>query len=100
MPVSPHEWLLPKLTALVDEAAAAGIARDVSVAVIDDLINAPPFNTAPPETDEGWNQDIGEPDYMVNENDPLAAAASSSDGAGNLSNQLQHFALPRGGRRR
>jgi hypothetical protein len=51
---------------LVAEAAAAGIDRDVSVAVITDLINGPYFGTAPPAADENWNQDIGEPDYLVN----------------------------------
>jgi hypothetical protein len=61
-----HDWFGPKLGALVAEAEAAGFARDVAVAVITDLINGPQFNTAPLETDETWNQDIGEPDYMVN----------------------------------
>jgi hypothetical protein len=65
-PISPHDWLRPRLGALVAEAKAAGIARDVSVAVITDLINGPDFGVEPPAADENWNQDIGEPDYLVN----------------------------------
>jgi hypothetical protein len=65
-PISPHDWLRPRLSKLVAEAKAAGIDRDVSVAVITDLINGPDFITAPPSADEDWNQDIGEPDYLVN----------------------------------
>jgi hypothetical protein len=61
-----HEWYLPRLTALVEEAAAAGFARDVSVAVVTDLINSPPFNDAPVADDENWNQDIGQPVYEDN----------------------------------
>jgi hypothetical protein len=64
----PFEWLRPRLSALVEAAEQAGIARDVSVAVITDLINGPQFSPAPPEgvvDDEDWNRDIGEPDDMV-----------------------------------
>ena len=71
-PVSPHDWLLPRLSALVAEAAAAGIDRDVSVAVITDLINGPDFSAAPAAADEKWDQDIGEPDYQVNVKIPPA----------------------------
>ena len=91
---SPHDWFRPKLAALVAEAEQAGIARDVSVAVINDLINAPPFNTAPPETDEDWNRDAGEPDYMVNQNQGGDATASG-DGDTGLTNRLQHFPIKR-----
>jgi hypothetical protein len=65
-PISPHDWLRPRLSALVAEAAAAGIDRDVSVAVITDLINGPDFGADPPAADENWNQDIGAPDYLAN----------------------------------
>jgi hypothetical protein len=60
----PFDWLRPRLSALVEAAEQAGIARDISVAVITDLINGPQFSPAPPEGvvgDENWNQDIGEP---------------------------------------
>jgi hypothetical protein len=70
--LSPHDWLRPKLGALVAEAEAAGIERSISVAVITDLINEPPFSTGAPENNEQWNQDIGEPDYMVNQDAPLS----------------------------
>lgn len=74
---APHDWYQPKLEALVAEAEAAGIARDVSVAVITDLINGPAFSQAPLQTEEGWNQDIGEPDYDVNVNNPITGDAPS-----------------------
>jgi hypothetical protein len=64
------------LAALVAEAAAAGIDRDVSVAVITDLINGPLFAPPVPKPDDEWNRDKGEPDYMVNENAPLSAEPS------------------------
>jgi hypothetical protein len=57
----PHDWFRPRLKTLVAEAARAGYALDVAVAVITDIINEAPFNVAPLETDEGWNQDIGQP---------------------------------------
>jgi hypothetical protein len=38
-------FLLPRLTALVEEAVAAGFEREVAVAVLIDLVTAPPFNT-------------------------------------------------------
>ncbi len=71
--ITPHDWFRPKLVALVAEAEAAGIARDVSVAVITDLINGPEFSTGQLKNEEGWNQDIGEPDALVNENDPTSS---------------------------
>jgi hypothetical protein len=60
----PFDWLRPRLSALVKDAEQAGIARDISVAVITDLINGPQFSPAPTDgvvDDENWNQDIGEP---------------------------------------
>ncbi len=39
-----HEWMLPKLIELLAEAENAGIARDVAVAVLTDLITDPDFN--------------------------------------------------------
>jgi hypothetical protein len=44
-----HDFLLPRLTALVDEAEAEGIARDVAVAVLIDLVTSPGFDTAAPD---------------------------------------------------
>jgi hypothetical protein len=81
--VSPHEWLRPKLVALVQEAETAGIARDVSVAVITDVVNGPGFSYGPPETDEAWNQDPGEPDGAVNPNEPMSTEPSIGASVGN-----------------
>ncbi len=64
--VSPHAWYREKLTLLMAEAEQAGIARDVSVAVITDLVNGELSRARPIKADEGWNQDIGEPDNLVN----------------------------------
>ena len=44
-----HDFLAPRLAALVDEAARNGIARDVAVAVLTDLVTGPAFNTAVPD---------------------------------------------------
>ncbi len=68
-----HAWWTERLRTAVAEAKAAGFAQDVSVAVITDVINGPAFNAGPVEADEGWNQDIGEPEYMVNENQPIGS---------------------------
>ena len=48
-PTPGHDFLLPRLTALVAEAETAGIARDVAVAVLTDLITGPGFNNAAPD---------------------------------------------------
>jgi hypothetical protein len=48
--VSPvHDFLLPRLTALIDETVATGIMREVAVAVIIDLVTSPRFDTAAPD---------------------------------------------------
>jgi hypothetical protein len=41
-----HDWLLPRLLDLLEQAQAAGIPQDVAVAVITDLIKGPEFNSA------------------------------------------------------
>ncbi len=46
-----HAWILPKLVQLLAEAEQAGIAREVAVAVVLDLIEGPEFNTTPPASD-------------------------------------------------
>ncbi len=65
--VSPHEWFRPRLRALLAEAGQAGIAPDVSVAVITDLVNGSLSAPEPAPTGENPNQDIGEPAYMAGE---------------------------------
>ena len=92
MPGTAHAWFAPKLAALVAEAEKNGIARDVSVAVITDVINSPTFNTAAPETDEGWNQDPGEPNGAVNPTGSMTSDSDSSDAEG--LGQLEQIAAP------
>ena len=67
MTESPHRWFRPRLIALIAEAESAGMARDVSVAVITDLVNGPLSSDVPAPTGDNPNQDIGEPDYMAAE---------------------------------
>lgn len=85
---SPHEWLQPRLAALMDEAQQAGIARDVSVAVITDLVNGKLASPTPTPAekglaDEGWNQDIGEPLTAVNGPPDTAPDQSSGESVPN-----------------
>ncbi|HEX3575958.1 MAG TPA: hypothetical protein VHU42_15260 [Rhodopila sp.] len=44
-----RDYLRPRLTALVNDAVAAGIAREVAVAVLIDLVTSPEFDTAAPD---------------------------------------------------
>jgi hypothetical protein len=44
-----RDFLLPRLTALVQEAVTMGIAREVAVAVLIDLVTSPSFDTAAPD---------------------------------------------------
>nr|WP_294521683.1 hypothetical protein [uncultured Rhodopila sp.] len=44
-----HDFVLPRLTVLVDDTVAAGATREVAVAVIIDLITSSRFDTAAPD---------------------------------------------------
>jgi hypothetical protein len=44
-----HDFLLPRLTALVNDAVATGLPRDVVVAVLIDLVTSPLFDSATPD---------------------------------------------------
>ncbi|MEA2737991.1 MAG: hypothetical protein QOH05_1298 [Acetobacteraceae bacterium] len=44
-----HDFLLPRLHALIDGAVATGVAREVAVAVLIDLVTSPDFDTAAPD---------------------------------------------------
>jgi hypothetical protein len=44
-----RDFLLPRITALVNDTVAAGAERDVVVAVIIDIITSPLFDTAAPD---------------------------------------------------
>jgi hypothetical protein len=41
-----HDWVLPRLNALLAEAVANGLEREVVVAVITDIIEGPGYNDA------------------------------------------------------
>ena len=43
-----HDWLRPRLRALVNEAERAGFDRQVVIAVLIDEITGPGFNDLPP----------------------------------------------------
>lgn len=43
-----HEWMTPRLRALLEDAAKAGFDRQTAVAVIIDLIESPRFNQPSP----------------------------------------------------
>jgi hypothetical protein len=43
-----HDWLRPRLADLVQQAERAGFLREAVVAVIMDLMTAPPYDDAPP----------------------------------------------------
>jgi hypothetical protein len=77
--IAPHDWFRPRLSALVAEAEADGIARDVAIAVITDIVNSAPLSVGPTESDDDWNKDIGEPEEFVNVNNPLSSQPSLGD---------------------
>ena len=54
-----HDFLLPRLTRLIDDTVATGIARDVAVAVLIDLVTSPRFDEAlPTPADEAVAQPL------------------------------------------
>jgi hypothetical protein len=55
-----HNFLLPRLIGLMDEAVATGVGRDVAIAVLIDLVTSPRFDTAAP--DPNADSDL-HPDY-------------------------------------
>ncbi len=70
-----HDFLLPRITALVDEAVAQGFARDIVVAVIIDIITAPRFDAAAPSpTDDS----APHPDYQRSPDVVLVEGSSVS----------------------
>lgn len=96
--MSAHDWFRPKLQSLMAEAAAAGFAADVSVAVVTDLVNGELAGAAIAPPDVEWNRDIGEPDTAVDgapPSDPnLGPSAEPS-----ISNPIDHINLSRHGNR-
>jgi len=81
-----HDFLLPRLAALVDEAVAAGIQRDVAVAVLIDLITSSRFDTAAPDATAdadprpGWERRPDDPVLVAGQN-PAALPIDAQDEA-------------------
>ncbi len=46
-----HDFLRPRLNALVDAIVAQGHPRDAAVACLIDIVTAPDFDTTPPDPD-------------------------------------------------
>jgi hypothetical protein len=73
-----HDLLLPRLTALINDAVAAGFEREVAVAVLIDLITSPRFDSAAPDQTAdadprpGWEHGSNDP-VLVDGCSPLAA---------------------------
>lgn len=44
-----HDFLLPRLGALLSQAVSNGFSREVAVAVMIDVVTSPAFNTAAPD---------------------------------------------------
>jgi hypothetical protein len=55
-----RDFLLPRLNALLADAAVAGFGRDVSVAVLIDLVTGPGFNDVPldPREDDPHGHEV------------------------------------------
>ena len=62
-----RDFILPRLTSLIDEAVAHGFARQVAVAVLIDLITAPDFDTADPDPNADSDPNSG---YERSPDDP------------------------------
>ena len=92
--IAPHDWFEPKLAALMAEAEAAGMARDVSVAVITDLVNGRLAAAVPAPEEASPDQDLGEPDYMV----PHGQDTGLADPGETVDNPLEHAGRRRWGR--
>ncbi len=92
--IAPHAWFEPKLAALMAEAEAAGMARDVSVAVITDLVNGKLAAAVPAPEEANPDQDLGEPDYMV----PHGQDTGLADPGEAVGNPLNHLGRNRWGR--
>ena len=58
-----HDWLRPRLNALLAEAQKAGFERETIVATVVDLVTAPPFDQL--STPEGSVSQAGLPDESI-----------------------------------
>jgi hypothetical protein len=81
-----HDFLLPRLAALIEEAVAAGIERDVAVAVLIDLVTSSRFDTAAPDSTAdadprpGWERKPDDPVLIAGQN-PAAPPLGAQDEA-------------------
>jgi hypothetical protein len=81
-----HDFLLPRVAALIDEAMAAGFQRDVAVAVLIDLITSSRFDTAAPDAtadadpQPGWERKPDDPVLVAGQN-PAAPPIDAQDEA-------------------
>ncbi len=72
-----RDFLLPRLTALVDAAVAEGFDRQVAVAVLIDLVTAPAFDTAAPDPTA---DSAAHPDYARSPDDPILIDGAALNG--------------------
>lgn len=70
-------FLLPRLSALVNEAAAHGFPRDVAVAVLIDIVTSPAFDTAMPDPRD---DDPAAPNWDRGPDSPILVGGSSPAG--------------------
>jgi len=81
-----HDFLLPRLAALLDEAVTAGFQRDVAVAVLIDLVTSSRFDTAAPDStadanpQPGWERKPDDPVLVAGQN-PAAPPIGDQDEA-------------------
>jgi len=47
-----HDFVAPRMVALLNDAVAKGFPRDAVVAVMIDIVTRPPFDTAEPDASE------------------------------------------------
>ncbi len=81
-----HDFLLPRLTALLADAEQGGIARDVAVAVLIDIVTGNGFNLAVPDpkddTEPGRQPDYGyQDDKQAAAEMAVGATLPGSDGS-------------------
>ncbi len=70
-----HDWLRPRLEALLRAAAAAGFPRDAAVAVILDIASGAAFDTAPLPAEPAPEHPWIAPDADAGAEDSLATGA-------------------------
>ena len=77
-----HDWLLPRLAALLAQAREAGFEADAVVAVATDLLARPRFNNAVPAPTAADAADPGQPEGAGQGIDPAGTDGFGPDGFG------------------